>query len=112
MALGIGAHLTALRRTAAGAFVLKDAVGLSDLEDALEPDKFLLPIETLVTDLPYIYFSNERVAPTLNGMSTRILSDDLDESASIAVFSPNGTLIAVGVYDATESCIKPKIVLR
>lgn len=109
--LGVGAHLTDLKRTTAGTFGLKDVFALSDLESERELAKFLLPIETLVSDLPHIYLSSERIAPTLNGMSTRVLREDLDDRAAVSIFSPEGKLIAVGVYEAAESCIKPRIVL-
>lgn len=110
-ALRTGAHLTALRRTRAGDFLLENAVGLEEFEQAENAASLLLSIETLVSELPSVYLPNERLASTLNGMSTRIDRGDLDDGASIAIFVPDGNLIAVGVYDAAESCIKPRIVL-
>ncbi len=53
-ALGCGAHLAALRRTATGGFALGDAVTLAQFE-ALESgvrDRTLLPVAVLVADLP------------------------------------------------------------
>ena len=53
-ALGSGAHLAGLRRTATGGFALRDAVPLADFE-ALDPaarDSVLLPVAALVTALP------------------------------------------------------------
>jgi len=53
-ALGSGAHLAALRRTATGGFALDDAVTLAEFE-ALETDardRTLLPVAVLVTNLP------------------------------------------------------------
>ena len=110
-ALGTSAHLTELRRTAAGEFRLESAVPLEKLEEDTDPTKYLLPIEMIVADLAKLELPNERVSATLSGMSTRIPRDDLEDQASIAMFSPDDRLIAVGVYDAIESCIKPKIVL-
>ncbi len=53
-ALGCGAHLTALRRTATGGFTLDQAVGFDTLEAESEAarDARLLPPSVLVTDLP------------------------------------------------------------
>ena len=110
-ALGTAAHLSALRRTGAGTFAMKDVSSLGDLESEAEPQKFLLPIETLVSELPCIHLSSKRVAPTLNGMSTRIDRIDFNDGSSVSMFSPQGELIAIGAYDQAESCIKPKIVL-
>jgi len=53
-ALGCGAHLAALRRTATGGFSLDDAVPLEALASMSESarDELLLPPACLVTDLP------------------------------------------------------------
>jgi tRNA pseudouridine55 synthase len=109
--LGTGAHLTALRRTAAGAFELTNALSLEDLDAISDPAARLLPTETLVSELPQMHLCSDRILPTLNGMSTHVPSGGFADKASAAVFSPEGELIAIGVYDAAESCIKPKIVL-
>ena len=52
-ALGCGAHLTALRRTATGGFALADGRGLDALEALSEPerDALLLPVDALVGSL-------------------------------------------------------------
>lgn len=109
--LGIGAHLTALRRTAAGESRLDAAVTLENLDAAAEPTTFLLPVETVVACLAKFELPTERVSATLNGMPTRVDRKDLQNEETISMFDPEGDLIAVGVYDARESCIKPKIVL-
>jgi tRNA pseudouridine55 synthase len=53
-ALGCGAHLTALRRTRIGEFRLDDAFTLQQLEsmDAARRDACLMPLDSLVQDLP------------------------------------------------------------
>jgi len=55
-ALGCGAHLAALRRTAVGRFRLGDAIGLEALERLPEAgrDERLLPVGVLVDHLPEI----------------------------------------------------------
>ena len=110
-ALRTGAHLTSLRRTAAGAFSLEDAISLEHLEPAADPIFLLRPIETIVRELPRIDLPKDRHAATLNGMSTRISVNGLDSGTLVAMFSQDENLTAIGVYDADESCIKPKIVL-
>lgn len=59
-ALGCGAHLVALRRTAIGDLRLADAVSLDALEaaGAAARDQLLLPVDRLVADLPML-----RLAP-------------------------------------------------
>jgi tRNA pseudouridine55 synthase len=52
-ALGCGAHLAALRRTATGGYSVVDAVALADLESMTEANclRQLQPVESLVADL-------------------------------------------------------------
>ena len=52
-ALGSGAHLAALRRTATGVYSVADAVSLADLENMAEADCLgrLQPVESLLADL-------------------------------------------------------------
>ena len=55
-ALGCGAHLQGLRRTAIGRFSLQDAQTFEQLEGLLMPQRegYLLPLDSLVQDLPMI----------------------------------------------------------
>jgi tRNA pseudouridine55 synthase len=52
-ALGCGAHLAALRRTATGGYSVVDAVSLADLESMADADglRQLQPVESLVAEL-------------------------------------------------------------
>ncbi len=54
--LGCGAHLTALRRTSVATLTVDAAIALSTLEamDPAERDRHLLPIDTLIDELPRI----------------------------------------------------------
>jgi len=60
--LGIGAHLSSLRRTASGGFHLKEAVSLKSLE---RPPKdrtlsdYLIPPEKILTDYPWLMIGEE-----------------------------------------------------
>jgi len=55
-ALGPGAHLSGLRRTAASGFLVQDAVTLGQLQeaDAVERDRWLLSTERLLDGLPRV----------------------------------------------------------
>jgi tRNA pseudouridine55 synthase len=70
-ALGCGAHLTALRRTATAGFVVGDTLTVAAFEEmALAArDGCLLPTDTLVADLPAITVDAERTARLVRGMS-------------------------------------------
>jgi tRNA pseudouridine55 synthase len=110
-AIGTGAHLIELRRTAAGKFRIEDAVTLTCLEQAVDPITFLRPLNEAVAHLQQFVLSDNRVDRTRNGLSTQVECDDLDDNAAVRMLDSGGELIAVGVYDASESCVRPKIVL-
>lgn len=104
--IGIGAHLTELRRTRAGRFTIDEALKLQEVN---ETD--LKPIELAVEHLPAFILRDDRVAKTLNGMSTRDLSATFTDGHHIRMTTPDGNLIAIGVYDDAEKVIQPKLVL-
>jgi tRNA pseudouridine55 synthase len=60
--LGCGAHVTALRRTAAGPYQESDLLTFETLESALEEgslDRFLLPVSSAVGDWPEVSLSDD-----------------------------------------------------
>ncbi len=60
--LGCGAHVTALRRTAAGPYTEADLVTFDTLEAALQHgslDRFLLPVDSAVGDWPEVKLNND-----------------------------------------------------
>ncbi len=109
--VGLGAHLTELRRTRAGRFTLDQAVTLVELQDAQSPSVRLRPISEVVEHLPEFVLREDRVAKTLNGMSTRDLSGAFTAGEQIRMTAPTGALIAIGYYDDDEKVVQPKVVL-
>jgi tRNA pseudouridine55 synthase len=110
-ALGTPAHLTSLRRTAVGKFDLPYAVTLDEFKKERSPWLRLLAWNQLVAHLPQVDLPEERVGPTLNGLSTRVDREDLEDGNAVNMFEPDGSIIAVGFFDASERCVRPKIVL-
>ena len=110
-ALGTAAHLTELRRTASGRFSLADSVPLDVLADEVDPANRLLPIETLIGELPRFILNSEREKMTLNGLSSRVYGQSFAPDETIAMFSEDGQLIAVGKYSIEENSIRPTLVL-
>lgn len=104
--IGLGAHLIGLRRTRAGRFTVDDAI---KLDDVTETD--LKPIDLAVEHLPVFTLREDRVAKTLNGMSTRDRSATFTGGQHIRITTPEGNLIAIGLYDDAEKVIQPKLVL-
>ncbi len=109
--VGLGAHLTELRRTRAGRFELRDAIALDDFEKLDDPGQRLRPISEAVKHLPEIALSQERVDKTKNGLSTRAELDGLTDSSAVRMLDENLQLVAIGIYDGENKIVKPKIVL-
>jgi tRNA pseudouridine55 synthase len=86
-ALGCGAHLTALRRTASGGFDLAGCVTLTALEAMDERARLarLLPVDALLADHERIVLDAEDAGRFLSGLRRR--GKWLD-SAAVAVFGP------------------------
>ncbi len=109
--IGVGAHLSELRRTRAGRFTIDQAITLDALQNLTSPTDHLRPIDEAVEHLPEFVLREDRVAKTLNGMSTRDLSGAFTEGQQIRMTSPTGELLAIGFYNDSEKVIQPKVVL-
>jgi tRNA pseudouridine55 synthase len=104
-ALGGGAHLRDLRRTAIGSFTVAEAVRL----DGLTPERLLSPAAAM-RDLAAVTVDDEGVAAVGHG---KVLPLDLFSAAGHgpwAVLGPDGTLLAV--YEPhSPMTAKPGVVL-
>lgn len=108
--LGVGAHLSALRRTAVGAFRVEDAVAAEVLRD----DDALQAIEAMwvtpaaaLSHLPHVVASDDEVERLRMGQRIPI-SGDLPTHVPVAILG-KGELVGVGVSDG--SVLRPKKVL-
>jgi tRNA pseudouridine55 synthase len=89
VALGVGGHLTALRRTAVGPFTLADARSLDELADRFE----LLGLSAVTGRcFPSYTLDDAGVADVAHG---RRLAVDLDSPGPVAVFDPAGEFLAL-----------------
>jgi len=109
--IGLGAHLTALRRTRAGRFTLSDAINLDALENEADPAQRVRSISDAVEHLPAFQLSADRVDKTRSGLSTRTDGDGFQEGIPIRMLDQDSNLIAIGTYDLANKIVKPKIVL-
>ncbi|VTU29326.1 tRNA pseudouridine synthase B [Variovorax sp. PBL-H6] len=84
-ALGCGAHLSALRRTATGDFQASQCVTLEALEAMSEEERIahLLPVESLVASHSSVMLAAEDAARFLSGLRRR---GDWPDAAEVAVF--------------------------
>jgi tRNA pseudouridine55 synthase len=94
-ALGVGGHLTALRRTRVGSFTLEQAHTLEQLAAASERDEVpLLPIADAARSG---FTSRELTEPEARavGYGQRIASAPAGRREPVAAFAPDGTLVAM-----------------
>ena len=109
--IGIGAHLSELRRLAAGAFGIENAVSLEELDALEDPYSRIISMNEAVGHLPSIELSEDRIGKTLSGLSTRVQRNDLGSGDPIRMIDSAGGLIAIGIFNAEENIVQPKIVL-
>jgi tRNA pseudouridine55 synthase len=86
-ALGCGAHLSALRRTASGPLSIGQAISLDALAamDELQRDALLLPADALLAEWPQIKLGDADAGRFLSGMRRRVPLADLP---AVRVYGP------------------------
>jgi len=86
-ALGCGAHLTGLRRTASGPLGLDVAVTLAELEALDEParEALLRPVDLLLADWPRVALDADEAGRFLSGLRRRTT---LPNAAALRVYGP------------------------
>lgn len=103
-ALGVGAHLTGLRRTAVGSSYTVDRAVSAD-ELVSDPDavrRVLIPTLDALGSMPRVELSADDVAHIRHG---RVLARDVDVSGPIAL-AANGELVAIA--DAAGGMLRPR----
>ena len=103
-ALGCGAHLAALRRTACGPLGVADAISIEAFE-ALSPEaraKRLLPPEALLADWPAITLPAEEAARFLTGLRRRLDPARHADAAQQRVHGPDGAFLGSAHITAGE----------
>ncbi len=98
-ALGCGAHLTALTRTAAGGFGLDEAHTLDELEalDAPQRPSLLSPADCLVAHLPAVQLGAGDVEALCQGRSVAYLAP---QPGLTRVYAPSHAFIGLAEADA------------
>jgi tRNA pseudouridine55 synthase len=98
-ALGVGGHLTALRRTRIGGFDVADAVTLEQLDEAAT----LTPAEAAARVMPVLHVTADEARDLRHGKRLTGQRDRL-EAAEVAGIDPEGLL--VGILEARGHDIK------
>jgi tRNA pseudouridine55 synthase len=104
-ALGCGAHLSALRRTASGRFRIEEAVSLEVLEKMNSEERMerLLSLPALLEGLPRAELGAVEEARLRQGQALKISGL---HAGLCAVVRPDGAVIGLGAADS-EGALKP-----
>ncbi len=94
-ALGVGGHLTALRRTRIGPFRVEDA---ADIATMVVADHLLPPADAAAALFPTIALDAQQVIDLTHGKRIR-LSDTAD-AAPVAALAPDGRLVGLLTIDS------------
>jgi tRNA pseudouridine55 synthase len=109
--LGTAAVMTSLRRTAIGPFNIEEALSVSEL--SLETiQKRLLPPSSAVLELPRLLLDDSQIDDIRHGRFVPKPSAlSLEDEASVALFTADAQLVAIGAFHADDEMLRPKIVL-
>jgi tRNA pseudouridine55 synthase len=110
-ALGVGAHLESLRRTASGEFRVEDAHTLEQLEAAGksgELDRVLIHARRLLPEFPSVTANEEQAAKIVTGQAVNL--PEMSRARLIKVFRGQADLLCIAQRVA-GTLFHPKIVL-
>jgi tRNA pseudouridine55 synthase len=111
--LGVGAHLSGLRRTAVGHFDLSRALTLEGLESlAVEgrlSESLISPAETLV-HLPALHLSRGEAERASKGQAIEAKGEIEENGLPVRLIDERGRLVAVGEREGRLVC--PRVVLN
>ncbi len=96
-ALGCGAHLKSLRRTAVGRFTLEQALTLEQVESMAAEGKLeerMPHPRTLLTEMPAVTADEQTLGRIRNGMQVNL--PEYTDAAMVKVFEGQRELVAVG----------------
>jgi len=125
-ALGCGAHLSQLERTAIGSFSIDESYHLEDLKSLIHENKietFLIPLESLLPEISKIILKESGKTLAQNGNMIfaeniqRVIPPDMTssdiktEDQIFRLFSPEGRLIAFARKDSGKNGLHPFLVI-
>ena len=116
-ALGCGACLEELRRTASGAFALTDAVGLAAVEeDPTGAEARMVSLERLLPDLPAVRLTEEHARRAGHGNEIPVPPGpgcpEVAGAAAVRLLAPDGSLLGVAKPAGRPGFLHPAVVLK
>ncbi len=114
--LGVGAHLSALRRTRAGDFSLAAAVGLEELQasaDVGSLGEILISMKAALSQFTEVHLTAEESRRARHGAAVGEVraARTLQDGEHVRVLDESGELLAIGVYDAPGAKVRPRVML-
>jgi tRNA pseudouridine55 synthase len=115
--LGVGAHLTELRRTRAGAFRVEQSVTLDrlgELAEAGAAGEVLTGMNAALAGLPSTHLTFEEARRVRHGAAVVAPRDAPErwlDGAPVKMSDAQEQLLAVGVYDARRGVVQPRVML-
>ncbi|MGB9148770.1 MAG: tRNA pseudouridine(55) synthase TruB [Burkholderiales bacterium] len=113
-ALGCGAYLSALRRTATGNFNLADSHGLDELGamTAEQRDQLLLPADSLLQDLPAVVLPEDQAR--LLGRGTELVNPTAwgqfhEKSIKTRIYGENGHFYGLALADSEGKIVAERM---
>lgn len=110
--LGVGAHLSMLRRTEVSPFdcaTLYTIEQIEELATAGQLDQILLPIDSALIHLPSITLTDLESKRIQNGL--KVSRDNIPQESMIKLYLENGEFIGIGRY-SSDHCLAPKRLMR
>jgi tRNA pseudouridine55 synthase len=115
--LGVGAHLSELRRTRAGMFSLSQSVSLDRLNELIEggalQDVFI-DMNAALSELPATHLTADEARRVRHGaavVAPRDTSSQWADGAHVRMCDGSGQLLAVGVYEQERGVLQPRVTL-
>ena len=110
-ALGVGAHVVALRRTAVGRFELAEALPLPRVIEAFAEGwwpRLLLPLDTALLDYEALVVTAEHEQDIRHGRAFDGPPPAADPSAPVRAYSATGRFLALLRWDAIDRRWRPE----
>jgi len=115
--LGVGAHLSELRRTRAGQFVIADAITLDRLSEVAQSgsiERVLISPDAALAHLPFLNLDADNARRVHHGIDVQVEdahASDWPDGQPIRLRDLNGDLVAVGIYEPVGRTIHPSVVI-
>ncbi|HEV7842303.1 MAG TPA: tRNA pseudouridine(55) synthase TruB [Pyrinomonadaceae bacterium] len=115
--LGVGAHLTVLRRTRAGQFRIEDGVTMDELKTKADEGaavNLLAPPDAALSGLPFVHLTAEEARRVSHGVPLSLKPEkaaNYCDGERVRMRDESGNLLAVGAYDSRLETVRPLVVL-